>query len=69
MTTQPSFGGRKPPQCDENEGARLGLRLHRGHTLPKGLRHGHKGTLFRLVVSLAAFASLASLAGGFFDGL
>ena len=27
-----------------------------------------KGTLLRLVVSLAAFASLASLAGGYFDG-
>jgi hypothetical protein len=28
----------------------------------------NKGSLLRLVVSLAAFASLASLAGGFFDG-
>jgi hypothetical protein len=28
----------------------------------------NKGILVRLVVSLAAFASLASLAGGFFDG-
>jgi hypothetical protein len=27
-----------------------------------------KGTLLRLIVSLAAFASLASVAGGFFDG-
>jgi hypothetical protein len=27
-----------------------------------------KGALFRLIVSLAAFASLASLAGGLFDG-
>jgi hypothetical protein len=27
-----------------------------------------KGTLLRLVVSLAALASLASVAGGFFDG-
>ena len=27
-----------------------------------------KGTLLRLVVSLCAFASLASLAGGLFDG-
>ena len=27
-----------------------------------------KGTLLRLFVSLAALASLASLAGGFFDG-
>jgi hypothetical protein len=27
-----------------------------------------KGTLLRLVVSLAALASLASLAGGMFDG-
>jgi hypothetical protein len=28
----------------------------------------NKGTLLRLVVSLAAFASLASLAGGMFEG-
>jgi hypothetical protein len=28
-----------------------------------------KSNLFRLVVSLAALASLASLGGGFFDGL
>lgn len=28
----------------------------------------NKGTLLRLVVSLAIFASLASLAGGMFDG-
>jgi len=28
----------------------------------------NKGTLARLFVSVAAFASLASLAGGFFDG-
>jgi hypothetical protein len=28
----------------------------------------NKGTLLRLIVSLAAFASLASLAGGLFDG-
>ena len=27
-----------------------------------------KGTLLRLVVSLSAFASLAMLAGGLFDG-
>ena len=27
-----------------------------------------KGTLLRLIVSLAAFASLASLAGGYFEG-
>jgi len=27
-----------------------------------------KGTLLRFAVSLAAFASLASLAGGYFDG-
>ena len=27
-----------------------------------------KGNLLRLVVSLTAFASLASLGGGFFDG-
>jgi hypothetical protein len=27
-----------------------------------------KGTLLRLIVSLSAFASLASLAGGYFDG-
>jgi hypothetical protein len=27
-----------------------------------------KGTLLRLVVALTAFASLASLAGGMFDG-
>lgn len=27
-----------------------------------------KGTLLRLVVSLAALVSLASVAGGFFDG-
>jgi len=28
-----------------------------------------KSTLLRLVVSLAALASLASLGGGFFDGI
>ena len=28
----------------------------------------NKGTLLRLVVAVSAFASLASLAGGFFDG-
>ena len=28
----------------------------------------NKGNLLRLVVSLTAFASLASLGGGFFDG-
>lgn len=28
----------------------------------------NKGTLLRLVVSLAALASFASLAGGYFDG-
>jgi len=28
----------------------------------------NKGTLLRLIVSLTAFASLASLAGGLFDG-
>jgi hypothetical protein len=28
----------------------------------------NKGTLLRLVVSFAALASLASLAGGYFDG-
>ena len=28
----------------------------------------NKGNLLRLIVSLAAFASLASLAGGNFDG-
>jgi hypothetical protein len=28
----------------------------------------NKGNLLRLVVSFAAFASLASLGGGFFDG-
>jgi hypothetical protein len=28
----------------------------------------NKGSLLRLVVSLAALASLASLAGGYFDG-
>lgn len=27
-----------------------------------------KGTLLRLVVSVSAFASLASVAGGYFDG-
>jgi hypothetical protein len=27
-----------------------------------------KGSLLRLIVSLTAFASLASLGGGFFDG-
>jgi hypothetical protein len=28
-----------------------------------------KGTLLRLIVSVAALASLASVAGGWFDGL
>jgi hypothetical protein len=28
-----------------------------------------KGTVLRLIVSLAALASLASLGGGYFDGL
>ena len=28
----------------------------------------NKGTLLRLVVAVSAFASVASLAGGYFDG-
>jgi hypothetical protein len=41
----------------------------RAETSPKGFAAMiSKGNLLRLVVSLTAFASLASLGGGYFDG-
>ena len=58
------------PLIVEKQGVQPGSRPDRGQTLPKGTAVMiNKGTLLRLVVSLAALASLASLAGGgYFDG-
>ena len=68
--SRPPIGGRHRAadrrQMREHEPARG---RDRGRNSPrKDLRHDHQGHLLRLVVSLSAFASLASLAGGFFDG-
>ena len=58
------------PENVEKEGAQPGSQATRGHTTPERTAvMVSKSNLLRLVVSLAALASLASLGGGFFDGL
>ena len=58
-----------PAPMTENWGSNRPHDGPRGRTLSRKDRLMiSKGTLLRLVVSFSAFASLASLAGGFFDG-
>ena len=63
------MGDDRPQENVENEGVQPGSQQARGHTTPERTAVMiSKGTLLRLVVSLAALASLASLGGGYFDG-
>ena len=60
-SADPPNGGVSRVPADDN--------LTKTPVSPKGLAAMFtKGNLLRLVVSLTAFASLASLGGGFFDG-